>query len=70
MYAGKTTIVRVRASDEERARQIIFRYQDKEFSYTDALSFVVMEQLGLTQAFSFDSDFAQYGLIVLAPDNI
>ena len=60
-----TTIVRVSASDEARAREIIRQYQDKNFSLTDATSFAVMERLGITQAFTFDGNFSQYGLTVL-----
>jgi predicted nucleic acid-binding protein len=58
---GSTTVIRVRQSDEERAKQILFRYTDKDFSFNDAISFVVMERLGLSLAFTFDQDFAQYG---------
>jgi predicted nucleic acid-binding protein len=66
--AGNTLIVRVRASDEARAEEILFRYTDKAWSYADATSFVVMERLGIQYAFTFDSDFAQYGFTVLTPD--
>lgn len=45
-----------------------FRYDDKRFSFTDAISFVVMERLGIPYAFSFDRDFAQYGLQLLTVD--
>jgi uncharacterized protein len=48
--AGGTTIVRSRASDEERAREIIYRYDDKDFSMTDAISFAVMERLRIMKA--------------------
>ena len=68
MERGTTTIIRARASDEIRARAIIYRYADKDFSFTDAISFVVMERLGITRAFTFDDDFTQYGLTVLTPD--
>ncbi|MGD9892088.1 MAG: type II toxin-antitoxin system VapC family toxin [Dehalococcoidia bacterium] len=61
-----TTLVRVTRADEDRARVIIRRYADKRFSYTDATSFAVMERLRLTQVFSFDRDFAQYGFTLLA----
>lgn len=54
-----TTLVRATVVDEERAQAIIHQYADKRFSYTDALSFVVMERLGITRVFTFDSDFAQ-----------
>ena len=60
-----TVVIRVRQTDEEQAKQILHRYTDKEFSCNDALSFVVMERLGISQAFTFDDDFAQYGLQVL-----
>ena len=60
-----TTLVRVTTADEGRARAILARYQDKTFSLTDATSFVVMERLGIPWAFTFDSDFAQYGLPIL-----
>ena len=63
--AGTTVIVRVRASDEARAKRIIYQYADKDFSFNDALSFVVMERLGINSAFTFDNDFAQFGLSVL-----
>jgi predicted nucleic acid-binding protein len=65
MEESKTVVIRVRAADEERAKQIIFQYQDKGFSYADAISFVVMERLDIRLAFTFDRDFAQYGLTVL-----
>jgi uncharacterized protein len=60
-----TTIVRVTAADEQRARAIISRYQDKDFSLTDAISFAVMERLGIGWAFTFDRNFAQYGWDIL-----
>lgn len=49
------------------AREIIDRYADKSFSLTDAISFVLMEQLGMTTAFTFDSDFRQYGFAAAQP---
>jgi hypothetical protein len=62
--------VRTRAADEELAKQIILRYQDKRFSFTDAISFVVMERLGIRFAFSFDRNFAQYGFTSLQADRL
>jgi uncharacterized protein len=62
---SSTTIVRVTVADEQRARQIIHQYQDKDFSLTDATSFAVMERLHSSHAFTFDRNFAQYGLAVL-----
>ena len=64
-----TTIVRVTTADEELARQIIHQYQDKDFSLTDATSFAVMERLHIPHAFTFDRNFAQYGLSVLTAEH-
>jgi uncharacterized protein len=60
-----TTIVRVSHRDEHRARAIIYQYDDKSFSLTDATSFAVMERLRIPVAFSFDRNFAQYGFQLL-----
>jgi uncharacterized protein len=60
-----TTLIRVTDDDENRALALIARYRDKDFSIADATSFVVMERLGLTHAISFDSDFRQYGVIIV-----
>lgn len=59
-------VLRVREDDEATGLAIIRRYRDKEFSMTDATSFAVMERLRLHWAFSFDSDFRQYGWNIFA----
>jgi len=50
----------VSEEDENKAWQIILRYQDKDFSYVDATSFIVLERLGIRDA--FDEHFEQYSL--------
>ncbi len=60
-----TTIIRVSAQDEQRAQEIIVSYTDKDFSYTDCTSFVIMERLHIRLVFSFDQHFAQYGFELL-----
>ncbi len=66
-YQSPTTIERVSPADEARAREILRRYDDKNFSLTDATSFAIMERLGISYAFTFDRNFAQYGLNILSP---
>lgn len=70
MEQSNTVIVRARLADEDYAKKIIFRYQDKDFSLADAISFAVMERLGIARAFTFDRHFSQYGLTVLTPDQL
>jgi predicted nucleic acid-binding protein len=60
-----TTTVRIAARDERRAREVLRQYDDKDFSLTDATSFAVIERLRLDAAFSFDRNFAQYGLTLV-----
>ena len=61
------SIERVTADDEVRAREIIIRHTDKRYTMVDALSFAVMERLGITTVLGFDRDFLQYGFAVAAP---
>ena len=37
------------------------RHQDKKYSLTDCISFIVMQQLGIQRAFAFDQHFVQAG---------
>jgi len=36
---------------------------DKQWSFTDCVSYVVMKQCGITEVFAFDDDFAQMGFV-------
>jgi uncharacterized protein len=45
----------------DKARGLFFRYTDKEFSFTDCTSFVVMRELKLRQALTTDHHFVQAG---------
>lgn len=62
---SSTDLIRVSAQDEDIGKKIIRQYKDKEFAYTDATSFAVMERLGIHAAFTFDHHFKQYGLLML-----
>jgi predicted nucleic acid-binding protein len=48
----------------DAARAIFFRYRDKNFSFTDCTSFVVMRQLKLREALTVDHHFSQMGFTV------
>ena len=56
-------IVRVSREIEEKARDIFERYDDKDFSFTDCVSFVVMREMGIKETFAFDEHFNQMGFI-------
>jgi predicted nucleic acid-binding protein len=66
IYAGTTKIVRAVERDEHRGREIIRQHDDKEFSFTDAISFAVMERLQLRLAWTYDNHFAQFGFQIVS----
>jgi len=41
--------------------QFFERHQDKQYSLTDCISFIVMQQLGIGLAYTFDQHFTQAG---------
>ena len=45
----------------EKARGLFFRYHDKDFSFTDCTSFVVMRELRMREVLTTDHHFAQMG---------
>ena len=49
------------------AWQVFRRFSDKEWSFTDCTSKVVMDRLGITTAFTFDHHFRQFGAVTLVP---
>ena len=50
---------------EKAAEDTLKKYQDQDFSYTDAVSFAVMKQYGIEQAFSFDVHFVIAGFTLI-----
>ena len=45
----------------DKARNLFFRYRDKDFSFTDCTSFVLMHELKLREALTTDHHFLQAG---------
>ena len=68
MERANTRVITVNARDLRRAYAIVRQYDDKDFSLTDATSFAIMERLQLRYAFTFDRNFAQYGLSIVAAE--
>jgi predicted nucleic acid-binding protein len=62
---GAIDLVHLDRPTEERAWEILERYDDKRWSYVDATSFALMERDDTEEAFAFDAHFAQRGLHIL-----
>lgn len=60
-------IIRVDENLEKQAWQVFKKYnKDKNWSFTDCTSFVIMKSMGIKVAFTFDErDFRQMGFKVL-----
>jgi predicted nucleic acid-binding protein len=61
-------LVKVYADEalEVDAESILARYADQDFSLADAVSFAVMRQRGIEEAFTFDSHFSTAGFAILS----
>ena len=54
-------LVRVESPAFEAAWKLFVRRSDKRWSFTDCTSFVLMENLGIRKALTFDANFRQAG---------
>jgi predicted nucleic acid-binding protein len=64
---GFAAIVRIGEQDFARAWQIFRRFADKQWSFSDCTSRVVMERLGIQRGFAFDDHFRQFGTVTIIP---
>lgn len=65
LTADGVEIVHVTADDEARAWNLFEQRPDKEWGVTDCMSFVVMNDHGITDAFTADRHFEQAGFRAL-----
>jgi predicted nucleic acid-binding protein len=56
-------IIPVTVSRWEEAWKLFIKYSDKDFSFTDCTSFIIMHELNLKEALTFDRHFQQMGFI-------
>jgi predicted nucleic acid-binding protein len=67
-FDGSIAEIYYLSEDEVReAWEVFRRYDDKEWSFTDCASKVIMERLQIIHAFSLDRHFRQFGNIVVMP---
>jgi predicted nucleic acid-binding protein len=62
-----TQLYLLTGDDIRRAWEIFRLFSDKDWSFTDCTSKVVMQRLGITTAFSFDHHFRQFGTVRIVP---
>ena len=67
-FAGRLATLHYLTPEEiQAAWQVFHRLRDKNWSFTDCTSKVVMERLGCTRATAFDNHFRQFGAVSVEP---
>ena len=61
---------RVSSEDLDRAWETFRRFADKDWSFTDCTSKVLIERLQILEAFAFDHHFDQFGTVTRVPRSI
>jgi predicted nucleic acid-binding protein len=68
LASGTLRILRPELRQETAALREFARFADQSVSFTDCLSFVLMNELGIRRAFTFDSDFRLAGFTLWPGD--
>ena len=63
LLSGNLPVVTALPAEEQRAKDIIARHVDKDWTLCDAMSFAVLDARRVSRAFTFDHHFLQYGRI-------
>ena len=58
-------MIRLRALDEDNAWEFFIKRPDKDYSFTDCTSFVIMKRLGIEKSLAIDPHFQQEGFQVV-----
>jgi len=67
LTSERLTIVRPTADDEMVALDILEKFEDKDFSFTDCISFATMRARDVRRAFTFDRHFREAGFVLWPP---
>lgn len=63
----RVEVVTVEPELEERALRWLRRHDEREYSFVDGTSFLLMQSLRIREALAFDGDFAAAGFSELRP---
>jgi hypothetical protein len=61
------TVHQLTESEQLEAWDVFRKFRDKQWSFTDCTSKVVMERIGITTAITFDAGFYQFGTVTVVP---
>ena len=63
LLTGSLPVMTALPTDEQRAKDLLARHVDKDWTLCDAISFAVLDARRVSRAFTFDRHFRQYGRI-------
>lgn len=63
LLTGGLAVLRALPVEEQRAKEILARHADKDWTLCDAISFAVLDARRVARAFTFDHHFRQYGRV-------
>ena len=61
LLTGGLPVVKALTEEEQRAKELLVRYADKDWTLCDAVSFALLDARRIRRAFTFDHHFRQYG---------
>jgi predicted nucleic acid-binding protein len=64
---GGVRLERVIDTDFLGALNVYEQFSDKQWSFTDCTSYLIIQRLDIKRAFSFDHHFRQFGVVAVAP---
>ena len=67
VYGSRILLHYLTVAEIATAWDVFRRYADKDWSFTDCTSKVVIEALGVPEAFTFDHHFRQFGTVAVVP---
>ena len=63
LLTGGLPVMSVFPAEEQKAKEILARHTDKDWTLCDAISFAVLDARNVRRAFTFDHHFRQYGRV-------
>ena len=63
LLTGGLPVLRALPEEERRAKELLARYRDKDWTLCDAVSFALLDARRIRRAFTFDHHFQQFGRI-------
>ncbi len=67
LHAGACELISIDQSSFREACDVYSQFVDKDWSFTDCTSYVVMRRYSIQHAFSFDEHFRQFATVQVFP---